>query len=335
MAASSSNDTGDTTGDVVHLDANSLGAYPGDTLFGPGGSLHFSNIWNAGADPGIVLNLGSGADTIYAQPQPIARVLINANNPTASPGDTLNLALAAAENYVINPTSATAGNVTSDNFEQLDWTGIEESINLDDVAPTVDSADINLDGFAGFSDGSVSHRQSIDVQFSEDVSALLSPASIELFNQTTGDTISTAYIALDYDASSNVAHFTFPAYENGVLPDGNYHGRVIGGVVTDAYGNALPADAEFDFFFLQGDANHDGQVNLLDFNRLAANFNQSDRTFSQADFNYDGTVNLLDFNILAGRFNTALSARFSATAIGRGAARSDQPADSLLSDVLT
>ncbi len=78
-----------------------------------------------------------------------------------------------------------------------------------------------------------------------------------------------------------------------LVPDGDYR------ITSDAI--------ELDFFALSGDANHDRRVNLLDFNILAANFNQQPRTFSQGDFNYDGQVNLLDFNILAGRFNTMLS----------------------------
>mgnify|MGYP003578635410 CR=1 FL=1 len=54
--------------------------------------------------------------------------------------------------------------------------------------------------------------------------------------------------------------------------------------------------------------NLDGLVNLSDFNILATNFGQSNRTFSRGDFNYDGTVNLQDFNILASRFGTVLEA---------------------------
>jgi hypothetical protein len=77
--------------------------------------------------------------------------------------------------------------------------------------------------------------------------------------------------------------------------------------VTDLFGNALVDEHALDFFFLQGDANHDRRVNLQDFNRLAANFGRTGgATFSQADFNYDGNVNLQDFNILAGRFGGAL-----------------------------
>ena len=53
---------------------------------------------------------------------------------------------------------------------------------------------------------------------------------------------------------------------------------------------------------LAGDANHDGRVNLQDFNRLAAHFGQSPRDFTQGNFNYDSVVNLQDFNRLAARF---------------------------------
>jgi hypothetical protein len=66
-----------------------------------------------------------------------------------------------------------------------------------------------------------------------------------------------------------------------------------------------------------GDANLDGQVNLGDFNRLAANFGQSDRHWSQGDFTYDGVVNLADFNRLAANFG--LSAGSAAMVpFGRG-----------------
>ncbi len=52
-----------------------------------------------------------------------------------------------------------------------------------------------------------------------------------------------------------------------------------------------------------GDADLNGVVNLVDFNALAANFNQNNRVWTQGDFNYDGLVNLVDFNRLAGNFN--------------------------------
>jgi hypothetical protein len=56
-----------------------------------------------------------------------------------------------------------------------------------------------------------------------------------------------------------------------------------------------------------GDADLNGVVNLLDFNRLAASFGSSGATWSGGDFNYDSTVNLLDFNLLAGNFGLSAS----------------------------
>ncbi len=54
-----------------------------------------------------------------------------------------------------------------------------------------------------------------------------------------------------------------------------------------------------------GDANLDGTVNLNDFNRLAANFGQTNRRWSHGDFDYSTNVNLNDFNRLASNFGLA------------------------------
>ena len=52
-----------------------------------------------------------------------------------------------------------------------------------------------------------------------------------------------------------------------------------------------------------GDANLDGAVNLLDFNRLAGNFGVTGTPlWTQGNFNFDDAVNLLDFNRLAANF---------------------------------
>jgi hypothetical protein len=59
-------------------------------------------------------------------------------------------------------------------------------------------------------------------------------------------------------------------------------------------------------YALDGDADLSGNVNLADFNRLAANFGQTNRQWIDGDANYDGVVNLTDFNALAGNFGTGL-----------------------------
>jgi hypothetical protein len=52
-----------------------------------------------------------------------------------------------------------------------------------------------------------------------------------------------------------------------------------------------------------GDANLDGQVNLQDFNRLAASFGATGTpVWTQGNFNFNDTINLQDFNLLAANF---------------------------------
>jgi hypothetical protein len=145
------------------------------------------------------------------------------------------------------------------------------------------------------------------VRFSEDVRASLAAGDFIVTDNATGATIPASSFTLAFDAATNTAQLAY-AGGNGVLPDGRYTVTVNAAAVTDAAGNALAAGHSLAFFFLQGDANHDGRVSLQDFNALAANFGQSPRDFTQADFTYDGVVNLRDFNVLAGRFGVVLGA---------------------------
>ncbi len=109
---------------------------------------------------------------------------------------------------------------------------------------------------------------------------------------------------MPYDYATNIATVAF----SGVLSDANYRAPLLAAGINSPGGTPMAADVVFNFFFLSGDANHDGRVNLQDFNILAGNFGQSRRNFTQGDFNYDTLVNLGDFNILAGRFGQVLAA---------------------------
>jgi hypothetical protein len=148
----------------------------------------------------------------------------------------------------------------------------------------------------------------------------LSTADLLLENLTRGQTIPSANIAMSYAPQSNTVTFTFSGYQYGALPDGDYRAALPAGSVTDPAGNPLAAHS-FEFFFLNGDANHDARVNLDDFNILAANFGQSPRDFTQGDFDYSGNVNLNDFNILASRFGSSLSVAPSTGGGGSGEKR--------------
>jgi len=300
---------------IVHLDANSIGAYAGDNMFGIGGSLTFSGLTNnpiTGA-PGLDITLKSDS-TIYAQPLASTKVnVVSGFTFFEGPSGSIKLATAGLVNPVINGNS-NSGNLTSSNRQTLSWFNFIGEIDTDPISPAVIDGVINVNGIPGFAESG--NDQAVDVRFTENVSGLISPASLQLTNLTTAQTIPTANIAVAYDLATNTAHFTFPGYPFGALPDGDYSGKIFAGL-PDFFGNPLPADASFSFFFMQGDANLDRRVDSDDFNILATSFGLSGRTFSQGDFNYDGTVNSDDFNILAGKFGQSVApSMFRGTVIG-------------------
>ena len=90
----------DATGDVAHLDQNSVGSFPGDNLFGEGGSLSFTSVAR------IDLQFGTGADTIYVQPNVSALLFIHGNEATEAPSDNFRLSLAGVTSPVFTPNGA-------------------------------------------------------------------------------------------------------------------------------------------------------------------------------------------------------------------------------------
>jgi hypothetical protein len=165
----------------------------------------------------------------------------------------------------------------------------------DVTAPAVNSSD--------FMFATAPHR--LQFQFSENVGASLQTSDLTVREINTQATI--IVNSVSWDSATNTATFTL----NNVVPDGSYRATLSGTGVADPAGNLLGNDYLSDFFFLGGDANHDGTVNLSDFNILAANFGQIGRDFTQGDFNYDTQVNLLDFNILAAAFGTSVGPQAS------------------------
>jgi subtilisin family serine protease len=161
---------------------------------------------------------------------------------------------------------------------------------------------------SSFAYATAPHR--VQFTFTQNVSASLGTNDIVLENLTTSTTIPAANLALTYDAGTNTATFSYTGNASGiagVLPDGRYRATLLAAGITNIAGAALAANHVLNFVFLRGDANHDGRVNLQDFNILAINFGQSPRDFTQGDFNYDGAVNLQDFNRLASNFGRSLA----------------------------
>jgi hypothetical protein len=86
---------------------------------------------------------------------------------------------------------------------------------------------------------------------------------------------------------------------------------------TDAVGYRVIADAT-PFIRIRytrvGDADTSGNVNLSDFNLLAAGFGTAaGARWDQGDFNYDRVVNLADFNLFAANFGGSIFAASTAS----------------------
>jgi Calx-beta domain len=65
-------------------------------------------------------------------------------------------------------------------------------------------------------------------------------------------------------------------------------------------------------FTLDGDANLDGHVNMLDFNALAGDFGSTSKLWGDGDFDYNTTVNSLDLNAIATNFGKDVGGTYSA-----------------------
>jgi hypothetical protein len=74
--------------------------------------------------------------------------------------------------------------------------------------------------------------------------------------------------------------------------------------LPDFYGNGLSADVTFDFFFVQGDANHDHSVDFDDYVLIDFGFNTGAGGFANGDFNYDGSIDFDDYVLIDLAFNS-------------------------------
>jgi hypothetical protein len=137
-------------------------------------------------------------------------------------------------------------------------------------------------------------------------------------------------LVIDYTGASPIA--SVQRYLASGYAGGNWNGTGLSSTAAAIQGRALgvaeasdvlgPAGGVFSGVFADptsllvmytrsGDANLDGGIDLLDFNRLAVNFGRSGKVWSQGDFNYDGLVDLFDFNLLAANFGLAASGEVS------------------------
>jgi len=122
-------DVSSTTGSVIHINPDgdgTIAAWPGDSLWGVGGSLVAQNLADDATGTGLRFELGSGADTIYTQTSTTATLHITANEPNAAPGDRLLMDILDGADPFLLSFGGGVGSATFSNRKSILWIGIEE-----------------------------------------------------------------------------------------------------------------------------------------------------------------------------------------------------------------
>ncbi len=140
-------DRASTTGKRVHVDQYFVSGVPGDTLFGPGGYLYHVNI--AGT---LTLRLGSGADQVFEattfREAVMEEFVLEGNDPTSAPGDSLLVTMSSVTNPVFTPAGAGAGTYSFDDAAPITYNGFETASAMFagdfDGSGTVDDADYQV-----------------------------------------------------------------------------------------------------------------------------------------------------------------------------------------------
>ena len=313
-------DSFDATGDTFHLTRDALGATPGDNLFGPGGSLHFSGLTDASVIvAALTLHLGSGSDAAYAQPLASGTAVINLNGQTGpgAAGDALTLALAGAAEYVVTETTPSAGDVTSDTTGRLRWNGLDAPLAIDDAAPQVTGVWV---GSTAWSRGFMDHLQSTGagdaaLGYALPLNGHAAPLPWTSLNQVTfrfGEDVVAGLASLAIPGL-NVARYTVTGFSydpatftaTWTLSGPLWADRLTlapAAGVTDAAGNplspfALPLDV------LPGDADRSGSVTALDLIQVRSRIRRSTASPGAAttrqytpfhDLDGNGAIGVLD-----------------------------------------
>jgi hypothetical protein len=123
-----------------------------------------------------------------------------------------------------------------------------------------------------------------------------------LTNLSTGQVLSASQLFIDEETLE--LGFQFPT----APPDGRYRAVVPAGAVADAVGNPS-FEAVYEFTFIRGDADNDGDVDFADLLITVQNYGQTGQYFSQGNFDYDpqGRVDFADLLLVTQRFGTSLS----------------------------
>lgn len=192
-------------------------------------------------------------------------------------------------------------------------TGVAESAPSSNLNVTIDTLAPSVLGAVDFN--YLTGPQNLTYRFSENVGGTLGPADMTLQGNP-GGTLPTSSA---YSFALNIGTFTWPTVGGGtgILPNAKYRATLAAAGVTDVAGNPLAVTNVFNFFFVNGDANHDGSVDVTDLGILATNWQGTGKNFGQGDFNYDTKVDVTDLGTLATNWQFTLPPPLPGPALSR------------------
>ncbi|MFT7512259.1 MAG: hypothetical protein ACI9QL_001467, partial [Candidatus Omnitrophota bacterium] len=159
--------------------------------------------------------------------------------------------------------------------------------------------------------------RSLDVTFSEDVSASLTANALILRNLSTNTTVGTNNFSLQYDVFTNTASWTFPGLPGETLEPGNYLAAIQGASIVDVDGDLLDGNLStengdsfvFDSYAFYGDTDLDRDVDFADLWAFRRSNEQvdTDPTYdARFDQDLDGDVDRDERDLFSAGFLTDL-----------------------------
>jgi hypothetical protein len=188
----------------------------------------------------------------------------------------------------INTTQARVRVVARDGLNNAGGDESDTNFSITDIAPAVANSTFVYQ----------TAPQRLTFVFTQDVSTSLSLDDVLVEDLTHGGNVTPD--GLSYNVNTNTATVTF----TGILSNANYRATLDAAGITNSGGTPMGQDHVFNFFFMQGDADHNGVVDFDDYVLIDNGFNNQLTGFANGDFNYDGVVDFDDYVIIDLAFNS-------------------------------
>jgi titin len=205
-----------------------------------------------------------------------------------------------------------------DAIAQLSWTvpggssAIIPQANLYTTADVISPKVVSFTPNDGGSDPRVLTAASF--VFSEDVAGSIDAGDLTIFNGTTGQTVNTSGATFVYTVANKQARWDLTSLN---LPAGFYTVSLTASGISDVAGNKLDGDgngtggddwSQRILVALDGDANLDGMVDVVDLGILATHYGvSSGATWGMGDSTGDGAVDVADLGLLATNYGRNLT----------------------------